>query len=128
MRAPFRGSVIAVTAAIVAVGSSLLVKPTVGQEASYRAPRTADGKPNLNGVWQTLNTANYDIQAHAARAAAVLRAGPLGPVPATPVLALGAEGGIPAGLGVVDGDQIPYRPEMVAKKKENADNTLTRDP
>jgi hypothetical protein len=128
MRAPFRGSVIAVTAAIVAVGSSLLVKPTVGQEASYRAPRTADGKPNLNGVWQTLNTANYDIQAHAARAAAVLRAGPLGPVPATPVLALGAEGGIPAGLGVVEGDQIPYRPEMVAKKKENADNTLTRDP
>jgi len=28
----------------------------------YKAPRTADGKPNLNGIWQALNTANWDLQ------------------------------------------------------------------
>ena len=34
---------------------------------TYQVPRTADGKPNLNGIWQAMNTANWDIQDHAAR-------------------------------------------------------------
>ena len=54
--------------------------------------------------------------------------GPYGPVPATPVLALGAVGAVPPGLGVVEGDEIPYQPEALAKKKENQENWLTRDP
>ena len=60
----------------------------------YRAPRTADGKPNLNGIWQSLNTANWDIQGHAARA--------------SQIVALGAAGAVPAGLGVVEGNELPY--------------------
>src|SRR5436305_1858769 len=102
--------------------------PLASQSATYRAPRTPDGKPDLNGVWQALNEANYDIQTHMARPALALRAGPYGPVPAAPVLALGAVGSVPPGLGVVEGDEIPYQPWAAAKKKENQENWLTRDP
>jgi hypothetical protein len=102
--------------------------PTAGQSKAYIAPRTPDGKPDLNGIWQAVNTANYDIQPHAARPAMALRPGPVGPIPASPVLALGAVGAVPAGLGVVEGDEIPYQPWAVAKKKENFDNWLTADP
>src|SRR5437879_412667 len=80
------------------------------QTAAYRAPRTPDGKPDLNGIWQAMNEANYDIEAHMARPALALRTGPYGPVPAAPVLALGAVGSVPPGMGVVDGE-IPYKPD-----------------
>ena len=30
-------------------------------------PRTADGKPDFNGIWQAMGTAHYDIEPHAAR-------------------------------------------------------------
>ena len=42
--------------------------------------------------------------------------------------ALGAVGGVPAGEGVVEGDEIPYQPAAAAKKKENAEHWLERDP
>ncbi len=121
----------AITAvAVAAVGAVLAVAfmPVAGQAPVYRAPRTASGKPDLNGVWQALNEANYDIQAHTARPAMALRSGPYGPVPAAPVLALGAAGSVPPGLGVVEGDEIPYQPDVLAKKKENQENWLTADP
>jgi len=101
--------------------------PLAGQTAAYRAPRTPDGHPDLNGIWQALNEANYDIEAHMARPAMALRAGPYGPVPAAPVLALGAVGSVPPGMGIVDGE-IPYKPETAAKKKENQEHWLERDP
>ena len=63
-----------------------------------------------------------------ARPAMALRPGPYGPVPAAPVLALGAVGAVPPGLGVVEGGAIPYKPEALAKKKENQENWLERDP
>ena len=66
--------------------------------------RTADGKPDLSGIWQVLNTAAWDIQDHQAHE------------------------GIPAGQGVVDGNDIPYQPWALAKKKENAANRKTVDP
>ncbi|SRR5579871_1719234 len=94
---------------------------------AYRAPRVA-GHPDLNGIWESLNEANYDLEAHMARAALALRPGPYGPVPAAPVVALGAVGSVPPGLGVVEGGEIPYKPEALAKKKENQENWLTRDP
>ena len=53
-----------------------------GRPPAYRAPEVADGKPDLNGIWQALNTANYDIQMHMARPAMAVRPGPYGPVPA----------------------------------------------
>jgi len=79
-----------------------------------KAPRTADGKPDLNGIWQALNTANWDIEDHAARIG--------------PVVALGAAFSIPSGQGVVEGGAIPYLPEAAAKKQQNAGSWLTLDP
>ncbi|HEX2559489.1 hypothetical protein [Phenylobacterium sp.] len=99
-----------------------------GAETPYKAPRGPGGKPDLNGVWQVMNHANYDIEPHAARAALAFRPGPFGPVPAKEVLALGAVGAVPAGLGVVEGGVIPYKPEALAKRNENRDKWLERDP
>jgi hypothetical protein len=81
---------------------------------TYRALRTADGKPDLSGIWQAMNTAEWDIQAHDAKPG--------------PLVVMGAEGGIPAGLGVVEDGPLPYRPEALAKKKENEANWLALDP
>ena len=50
------------------------------------------------------------------------------PVPDAPVLALGASGGIPASLGVVEGGPIPDKPDALQKRKENAEHSLERDP
>jgi hypothetical protein len=82
--------------------------------APLEAQRTDGNKPDLGGIWQVLNTANWDIQGHAAAA---------GPLPQ-----LGALGAIPAGLGVVEGDDLPYLPEAAAKRKENLTNRWTADP
>jgi hypothetical protein len=101
-------------AATITVAALLWIVPVAGQVPAYKAPRTADGKPNLNGIWQVINTANWDLQGHAARAGLVVEMG-----------AVGAE---PGGLGVVEGNEIPYRPEAAAKKKENFANRLTLDP
>jgi hypothetical protein len=98
------------------------------QASTYKAPRLADGRPDLNGIYQALNTANYDIQAHVAKAALAMRPGPIIPVPAREVLYLGAVGSVPGGLGIVEGDEIPYRPEMLKRKQENQEKWLERDP
>jgi hypothetical protein len=82
----------------------------------------------LNGIWQALNEANYDIELHIARPALALQPGPYGPVPAAAVLPLGAVGAVPPGVGVVEGGELPYKPEALAMKKENQENWLTRDP
>jgi hypothetical protein len=100
--------------------------PLAGQV--YRAPRGPGGKPDLNGIWQALNEANYDIEAHVASPAMALRPGPFGSVPAPPVLALGAVGAVPPGLGVVEGGDIPYKPGALAKKKQNEKDWLNLDP
>jgi hypothetical protein len=97
-------------------------------QTAYRAPRTPDGKPDLNGIWQAMNEANYDLEGHTAKPAMALRPGPYGPVPAAPVLALGAVGAVPPSVGVVEGGEIPYKPEALAKKKQNQENWLTSDP
>ena len=93
---------------------SLAAMSAAGQAQAYRAPRTADGKPNLNGIWQALISANWDLEGHAAAA---------GPAPS-----LGAVFTKPPGLGVVEGDEIPYLPAAAAKKKANQANWLTLDP
>jgi hypothetical protein len=77
-------------------------------------PRTADGHPDLSGVWQTLNTAHWNLEAHA---------------PDYPVLLeLGAQFAVPPGLGVVEGGEIPYRPEARAERVRRFENRLEEDP
>jgi len=77
---------------------------TAAAARTYSPPRTPDGRPDLQGVWQVLNTAAWDIQDHSAGV------------------------GVPAGQGVVEGNEIPYQPWAVAKKTENFANRLTADP
>jgi hypothetical protein len=93
--------------------------PTPGQFPAYKAPRTADGKPDLNGIWQAFITADIDVQDHDAQA---------GPHPDI----MGAYGAWPGGQGIVEGGEIPYKPEALAQKKANADKrmavNITSDP
>ena len=111
-----------------AVGSVLFLFCLAGNTLAYEPPRTPDGKVDFNGVWQVLNTANHSLEAHSGRAAQVMREGPVVPVPAKELVALGAVGAIPMSLGVVEGDLIPYRKEALAKREENRANWITEDP
>jgi hypothetical protein len=110
------------------VGIPLATSSLASKESPYVAPRGPAGKPDMNGTWRAMSRANDDIEAHAAKAAMAFREGPAGPVPAKEVVAIGAVGAVPAGMGVVVGGAIPYRPEARAKKAENQKNWLTRDP
>ena len=105
--------VMSVAAAITACLVFALV-PAEAQAPAYKAPRTPDGKPNLNGIWQANNSANWDIAGHAAA---------MGLLPQ-----LGAQGATPPGLGVIDGDSSPYLPAAAAKLKENYKNRVALDP
>ena len=97
--------------------------------ATYKAPRGPDGKhPDLNGVWQAMNSAGWDIEPHAARAALQMRPGPFVPVPAKAVVALGAVGSVPAGLGIVEGGEIPYTAEAKKQRDANRADYLNQDP
>ena len=91
-----------------AVVASLLIitagAARIGAQAPRTIPRMADGKPNLQGIWQVRNRAAYDLQDHAARYA------------------------MPAGSGVVEGGEIPYQPWAAKKKHENFANRATADP
>ena len=133
MRNRFSGSTMSVALAAAAVSAVIAVSVTRATGQAPRPARTADGKPNFSGIWQALNEAHWDLQAHAARPAIVTQPGAYpfayAEVPAAPVLALGAAGGVPGSVGVVDGDgEIPYTPEAAATKLENAANWIDRDP
>jgi hypothetical protein len=97
----------------IVLASTLLLAQGAFAQARAGIPRRPDGKPNLNGIWQAINTANWDVQTHGAAQ------GPFN---------LGAIGAIPPGLGVVEGDEIPYLPAALAKKKENFEKRWTEDP
>lgn len=119
---------VSVVAGVVAAAVTIASNPSVtGQARTPGVPRL-NGKPDMNGLWQTINTANWDIQAHTAKAALAMRPGPVVPVPAKEVVAFGAVGSVPSGLGVVDGNELPYLPEALKKKQDNEANWLTRDP
>jgi hypothetical protein len=82
--------------------------------ASAQIPRTADGKPDLSGIWQAVGTAHWDLQDHAPQPPALFE--------------LGAIGAVPGGRGVVQGDVIPYQPWAAEKKQQNFASRATEDP
>jgi hypothetical protein len=67
-------------------------------------PRTPDGKPDLSGLWQVLNTASWNIEDHS------------------------AQKDVPAGQGIVEGGPIPYQPAALMKRQQNFENRATADP
>ena len=91
-----------------------VANPGVAQERTYVAMQTAAGEPDLNGIWQANNNAHWDIEAHSASAG--------------PVVALGALGAMPGGMGIVEGDGIPYLPDALATRNEHFANRIDRDP
>jgi len=125
-RSIWRGAFLAI--GVVAIAFAVSSIRMTGQSSAHDA-RMPDGKPNLNGIWQAMNSANWDLLAHTVRPA-VSQPGVYAnhPVLAAPVLALGSVGLVPAGASVVEGDEIPYKPEAAAKKRDNAEHWLDRDP
>jgi hypothetical protein len=101
--------------AMLAAVFHLAIIPACAQGTAYKAPRGADGKPNLNGIWQALDTsAQWDIEGHAAQPGLFT--------------ALGAQGAVPPGVGIVEGGKIPYLPAAADQRKKNFENRLTADP
>jgi hypothetical protein len=90
--------------------------PVAAQNAAPRpaAGRAADGHPDLSGIYEAMNTANWDLEDHSPQQG--------------PLWQLGAIGAEPAGQSVVEGGSIPYKPAALAKKKENFSNRRTNDP
>ena len=93
------GTLLAATV-VAMMGGLLLFSPDApGQTTTtFKAPRTPDGKPNLNGIWQAMNTAHWNLESH--------------PAAAGPMWQLGAQFAIPRGVGVVEGDTKPYKPSI----------------
>jgi len=129
--------VVATAVATVAVAAVTLLlvpglaKPGAAQTLSgspAALPRVAN-RPDFSGIWQTNNTASWDLQTHSPRP----MVGQPGitensVVLAAPVVALGTAGWSPGGLGVVQGEQIPYQPWAAKRKQENLANWVDRDP
>ena len=85
-------------------GAGGVTPPPAAQASVYQGPRTQAGQPDLSGIWQVLSTAAWNIQTH------------------------NAEEGVPAGLSVVVGDEIPYQPWAATQKQENYEDRMTADP
>ena len=94
----------AALAAIILVGSRTVVGQGAAPAQAYAPPRTANGQPDLQGIWQAVNSAAWDIEDHSPRL------------------------GVPGGFGVVEGGLLPYLPAALAKKKENFEKRMTADP
>ena len=111
-----------VAAAVAVTTLSLAVISIAGQQrtvapaspSAYRAPRMADGHPDLNGIWQAMVTANWDLQDHDAQP---------GPHPEV----MGAYGAGPAGQSVIEGGEIPYQAWALQKKKQNLEKRAMVD-
>jgi hypothetical protein len=101
--------------ALLALAVAASPAQTRATAAAKAIPRTAEGKPDLNGIWQSMNTANWDLEDHSAQAG--------------PVVAAGAIGAEPAGMGIIEGSsKIPYKPEAMKQRDENFRKRAKEDP
>lgn len=100
-----------VTAALITLAGG----PAHAQQLNRAA--TISGHPNLNGIWQTLNTAYWNLEAHSIEG--------LG----KDFWRLGAIAVIPAGQGVLKGGgTIPYLPAALKQRDENKAKWPEADP
>lgn len=98
---------------VVLTASFLVIAQATAQERER--PQRIAGKPNLNGIWQALNTAHWNLEAHSAEAL-------------DDFWQLGAIAAIPAGKSVVVGGSIPYLPDALEKRDENRRGWPAADP
>ena len=92
-----RRHVLALVAALaLAAGASAAPAPGI--------PRTAQGKPDFSGIWETTSAADDDLEPHGARRDA------------------------PPGAGIVEGGKIPYLPAALAQRKKNFEARDKLDP
>src|SRR5688572_30270655 len=96
---------IALTA--VAVAAFGAASASAQQSGTASRPARIAGQPNINGIWQAMNSANWNLEAHSAEGLKEFWApGPLA--------------AIPAAKSVIDGaGKIPYNPEPLAQRDEN---------
>ena len=106
------GAVLVALLALVAGCQTAVAPPS--EDAGYMVPKTPDGAPDFNGIWQALGSAHWDLEDHAARA---------GPAPL-----MGALGAIPAGRSVVEGGTIPYQEWALEQRAENRVDWVKKDP
>jgi len=90
-------------------------------------PTRISGHPDFNGVWQALNTAYWNLEAHSVEAPPG-SPGSAGSPGSNVFWQLGAIAAIPAGRSVVRGGTIPYVPEALKKRNENRANWPAADP
>jgi hypothetical protein len=112
-----RNRLIGALAAAPAISLLLTVSAARAQPQLAR-PERISGHPNFNGVWQALNTAYWNLEAHSVEA----------PPNSKDLWQLGAIAAIPAGRSVVRGGTIPYLPEALTKRNENRANWPAADP
>src|SRR5262245_42456521 len=104
---------LAVAVATIA-GQQRAASPPTTTFPTYRAPHRADGHPDLSGIWQALVTANWDLRDHEAQ-------------PGDHPEVMGVYGAGPAGQSIVEGGEIPYRAEALAKKRDNVAKRMQVD-
>src|SRR5262245_1839163 len=98
------GPTLSLAAATAAIAASVSLNGAAQTAPAYSPPRTPDGHPDLQGIWQALNSAAWNLEDHAASL------------------------GVPAGHGVVEGGPIPYQPAALARRNENFGKRGTLDP
>ena len=99
--------------AVATICAVAMLAATAEAQRSNDIPRLANGKPDFSGVWQSLTTANWNVEAHAASA---------GPPEYGALLAT------PPGRGIVEGGEIPYLPAAAAQRQRNYENRFKEDP
>ena len=100
---------------IITAAAALLGAASAGADSLLaELPRAADGRPDLSGTWQALNTAHWNLEPHVSDYPVLLE--------------LGAQFAVPPGQGVVEGGTIPYLPEAREERDRRRANRLEEDP